>query len=194
MPSYVALLYSIVLSPGKRLLMTDLKAVAADLGLEHPRTVLATGNLVFSSPRTGIAALEADLEAAFATRLGKHVDIIIRTAPAWLKLVAANPFPEQSAANGSLVAVRVQRQPVSAESFAKLETLKADGEALALVDGDLWFAARDQLSTSRLFNAMTVKRLGIGTWRNWNTTRKLGELLSPSPLRGEGRGEGPSKR
>ncbi len=47
METYVALLHSIVLSPGKRVVMADLKAMAEGLGLRNARTLAATGNLVF---------------------------------------------------------------------------------------------------------------------------------------------------
>ena len=40
MTTYVALLHSIVLGPGKRLVMTDLKAMAAEIGFANPRTWL----------------------------------------------------------------------------------------------------------------------------------------------------------
>ena len=49
MTTYVALLHSIVLGPGKRLLMADLKAMAEALGFRAPRTLVATGNLIFEA-------------------------------------------------------------------------------------------------------------------------------------------------
>ncbi|TIX36354.1 MAG: DUF1697 domain-containing protein, partial [Mesorhizobium sp.] len=44
MQTYVALLYSIVLGEGRRVVMSDLKAMAESLGLNNPRTLVATGN------------------------------------------------------------------------------------------------------------------------------------------------------
>ncbi len=158
--------------------MSDLKDMANDLGLIDPRTILATGNLVFEAKRTTVGKLERQLDAAFEQRFGKAIPIIVRTAEDWLKLVKGNPFPRKSETNGSLVAVRVQRDRLALSIMAELEKLRAQNERLAMVDGDIWFAEdQNQLSGSRLFAAMTPKKLGIGTFRNWNTTRKLGEML-----------------
>src|SRR5688572_13519929 len=99
--TYVALLYSIILPAGKRLVMSDLKDMAKELDLIDPRTILATGNLVFEAKRTTAAKLERQLDAAFEQKFGKAIPIIVRTAEDWLKLVKANPFPKESEANGS---------------------------------------------------------------------------------------------
>ncbi|RVB67366.1 DUF1697 domain-containing protein, partial [Mesorhizobium sp. M7A.F.Ca.CA.002.03.2.1] len=93
MQTYVALLYSIILGEGRRVVMADLKAMAEDLGLKNPRTLVATGNLVFEAPATDIADLEQRLEAAFEKTFGRHVDIIVRGAKDWLELAAGTPFP-----------------------------------------------------------------------------------------------------
>ncbi|TIT84418.1 MAG: DUF1697 domain-containing protein, partial [Mesorhizobium sp.] len=86
MQTYVALLYSILLSEGRRLVMSDLKAMAEGLGLKNVRTLVATGNLVFETRSTKISALEQRLERAFEETFGRHVDIIVRGAEDWLKL------------------------------------------------------------------------------------------------------------
>ncbi|TIO91164.1 MAG: DUF1697 domain-containing protein, partial [Mesorhizobium sp.] len=47
MRTYVALLYSIILGEGRRVVMSELKAMAEAIGLKNVRTLVATGNLVF---------------------------------------------------------------------------------------------------------------------------------------------------
>src|SRR5437764_8935378 len=103
MASYVALLYSIGIGEGRRLAMADFRAMASKLGLQAPRTLIATGNLIFEA--TGVTArqLEPRLETGFEQTFGRRVDIIVRNAAAWRKLVAGNPFAEESRANGSRV-------------------------------------------------------------------------------------------
>ena len=67
--TWVALLYSVVLGPGRRVRAEDLRSLAADLGFERPRTLLASGNLIFEGEGDA-RAIEARLEPAFAARLG----------------------------------------------------------------------------------------------------------------------------
>ena len=170
--TYVALLYSIVLGEGRRLVMSDLKAVAAGLGLQNPRTLLATGNLIFEAEAQPVAKLESQLEKAFAKAMGKHIDIIIRTAPDWRKL-AANPFPDKS---GDQVCLRIMRDPLTDSCWNLVQEKAIDAE-VRRVNGDLWVAFSGKASESRLPGHLTTKKLGVGTIRNWNTVRRISESL-----------------
>jgi uncharacterized protein (DUF1697 family) len=179
MTTYVALLYSIGLGEGRRLVMADFRAMASKLGLEAPRTLIATGNLVFEAKGTTVRQLEARLESAFEETFGRHVDIIVRNAAAWRKLIAGNPFAAESHANASRVVARVARRPIKG-IVAALEPYLTNGERVKIVNGDLWIHFAREPNQSRIFAALTPARLnGVGTLRNWNTIRRLGDMLAP---------------
>ena len=175
MTAHVALLHSIVLGPGRRLVMADLRAMAEALGYRHPRTLVATGNLIFEAEGESIAGIEQRLEAAFRVRFGKHVDIIVRSADVWKRVAAGNPFPGDDGAN---VGVRIMRAPLEAPVLAKLEPIAGPDLDLALVDGDLWIDFRRKPSETKLLSHLTTKKLGIGTLRNANTVNGLATLLA----------------
>jgi uncharacterized protein (DUF1697 family) len=177
MQTYVALLYSIILGEGRRVVMADLKAMAESLGLKNVRTLVATGNLVFEARATKIADLELRLEAAFEKTFGRHVDIIVRGADDWLRVASGNPFPVESAEAGDQVAVRVMRKPASADAVAALHACAAEDEKVLSVEGDIWVVFSRERPSSRLLAATNHKRLGIGTSRNWNTVRRLAEMV-----------------
>ena len=107
MVRHVALLYSVVLGPGRRVRMDDLRAMADGLGFDRVRSLVATGNLVFDAPAADPRLLEQRLETAFAARFGRHVDIILRDSSRWRRLMAGNPFSEASLLAPDRVAVRV---------------------------------------------------------------------------------------
>lgn len=178
MASYVALLYSIVLTPPRRVVMEELRTIAIRCGFEAPRTLASTGNLVFQAPAEDIAAIEARLEGAFLDHYGKRVDIIVRGAEHWLRTLAGNPFPAESEIDGGLVITRVMRAPLHDDVLKTLARYADKSERLAVVGGDLWIAFAGRPSESRLAGALTTKRLGIGTMRNWNTMRGLGRMLA----------------
>ncbi|KOF22410.1 hypothetical protein AC244_02440 [Ensifer adhaerens] len=177
MQSYVALLYSIVLAEGRRVVMADLRAMAERLGHGSPRTLVATGNLLFEADRTAVRDLEATLEAAFAETFGRHVDIIVRPGDDWLKLAAANPFRDDGEEAGTRVHVRVMRDPLTGTVPSDFERYCTAGERLAVVDGHLWVHFTGRASESKLLGALTKKRLGVGTFRNWNTVKGLAAML-----------------
>ena len=91
--------------------MTDLRNFLTAVGMEEPRSLLQSGNLVFSSPvRTG-AELERFLETEALERLSLEVDFFVRTPAEWKALIRQNPFRKEAEREpGYLVALRQQRR------------------------------------------------------------------------------------
>lgn len=179
MPTHVALLYSVVLAPGRRVVMSDLKALAAGLGFGAPQTLVATGNLLFDAPpRLPVGTIEQQLEAAFAARFGRSVDIIVKDAAAFHALAAANPFRAEAEAEPTTVHLRVMREPITEEAVGPLLPWRAPSERLAVAGGHLWLHLPDGAGISKLTGRLTPRSMGVGTARNWNTVRKLAALLA----------------
>ncbi|MET3854831.1 DUF1697 domain-containing protein [Rhizobium sp. OAE497] len=174
MTTYVALLHSIVIAPGKRVVMADLRDMASSLGYRNPRTLVSTGNIIFETPESPLGEIEAKIEAAFRERYGKPVDIIARTGTSWQRLARSNPFPD---GEGSQVIIRVMRAALERPAFEKLKPYADPTQRLALVDGDLWIDFAGKPSEWKLLSALTTKRMGVGTLRNWNTVRGIADLI-----------------
>lgn len=178
MPRHVALLYSIVLGPGRRVIMAELRALAAELGFAAPQTLHASGNLILDAETEDPREVEARLEPGFAARFGKAIPIIVRRGDAWPRLVAGCPFPEAAASMPSRVAVRVMRAPLAGGAETTFDRYRVPGEELRVVDGDLWGLFPHGQGNSKLAAALTPARTGgVGTFRNWNTVRKIDALL-----------------
>ncbi len=179
--TYIALLYSIGIGGGRRLVMSDWRSMMEDISLRNPRTFIATGNALFESEGVGIRDLESRLEEAFEKRFGRRVDTIVRAAAPFLRLKKGNPFVEESGQNGSRVMVRIMRQPLKREILADLKPYLTRGERVEIVGGDLWVHFPQDPMGSRLVPVLGSKRLGIGTTRNWNTVRRIAEMLDGDP-------------
>jgi uncharacterized protein (DUF1697 family) len=177
MTPYVALLYSIGIGAGRRLVMSDWRSMMESIGLKDPRTLIATGNAVFHSRRASIGELEIRLENAFEQSFGRRVDTIVRTGASWQRLVAGNPFPQESSRDGSSVVVRLMRVPLDEGTSGGLDSYATQGERLIVMNGDLWIHFTQEPNRSRLLGVLTSERLGVGTIRNWNTVRRLNEML-----------------
>ena len=179
MRTWVALLYSIVLAPKRRVIMAELRALALELGYAAPRTLLASGNLIFEAEAEDARDVEARLEPAFAARFGRPIEIIVRDGAEWGRLVDGNPFPAEAERMPSRVWARVMRAPVDAGLVERLEPFRAGEERVAVVGGDLWVCLPNGVAGSRLASAMTPARTGgAGTFRNWNTLRKIEGALA----------------
>jgi uncharacterized protein (DUF1697 family) len=157
--------------------MADWRSMMADLGLQNPRTLIATGNAIFESHGATVRKLEVELENAFERRFGRRVDTIVLSAASFRELAANNPFRRESERDGSRVAVRVMRRPMDKRSVMGLTPYLSQGERVEIVQGDLWVHFKHEPNRSRLWQALASKRLGIGTVRNWNTIRRLNEML-----------------
>ena len=175
--TYVALLYSIGISDRRRLIMADWRSMMEGLGLQNPRTLIATGNAIFQSRVPTIRELELQLEDAFERRFGRRVDTIVRASASFRKLAGGNPFPRESEHDGSRVWVRFMRNPLDSDSVTALKAYLTQGERLRVVRGDLWVHFRKEPNRSRLMPILGSKRLGTGTVRNWNTVSRLAEML-----------------
>jgi uncharacterized protein (DUF1697 family) len=159
--------------------MADLREMAQAAGFENPRTFAATGNLIIASKAdVSAAGAESALEEGIRLAFGTHIDVIARSADAFIRMAADNPFPGESAANGSLVVVRVMRDSLPDGFEGALEEWQGEGERVAVVGGDLWVSFAGQPSKSRLLSRLSKQHMGIGTVRNWNTVRGLAQMLA----------------
>lgn len=185
--TYVALLRAVNLGPHNRIGKDDLRALAERLGYGEARTLLASGNLVFSGPAArerGDVELERALEAEAAKRLGLHTDFFVRSAAHWAELVAANPFPAKAKRDpGHLVAMCLKEAPAA----GALEALRAaiaavKGPELVELEGRCAYVVYPEgIGRSKVTLPLIEKKLGTrGTGRNWNTVLKLAAMCGGS--------------
>ncbi len=67
---------------GKKILMTELKALIEKMGHGDVKTLLASGNVVFSAVETDGAKLEKALEEALAA-WGLKTEVVVRNPRSW---------------------------------------------------------------------------------------------------------------
>ncbi|KQO47340.1 MULTISPECIES: DUF1697 domain-containing protein [unclassified Frigoribacterium] len=89
---HTALLRGVNVGTAKRVAMADLRRVAADLGFEHPETLLNSGNLVFGASSVLGADDAAGLRAAIARATGVDADLVLLDAERFGRLAVANPL------------------------------------------------------------------------------------------------------
>lgn len=165
---------------GVRAPVAEQRAMAAEVGLGNPRTLLASGNLVVESDRDP-ARLEGDVEAAMEARFGLKVAVMVRTLADWRSLIDANPFGSEAAAEPSKVLAMVMKAGVKADALEACRALAEGGERVEAVGGVLYFWFPEGQGRSKMAEKATPRLLGMGTGRNWNTVLKLGAMVGLSP-------------
>ena len=97
MPVYIALLRGINVGGSGLLAMKDLAAMCGKLGFAKARTYIQSGNAIFEC---GLKedAVRRKLEEALLARMGKRIDVMIRTAEELRAAFEANPFPDREPA------------------------------------------------------------------------------------------------
>jgi uncharacterized protein (DUF1697 family) len=176
MPTYVALLRAINVGVANRLKMADLREALDGLDLESVRTLLQSGNVVFSSTSRSAAKLEARLEERVREKLGLDSDCFVRSSADWRELVRANPFPREAKREPSkLLAIALKKRPTAAavsalqSSIEGPERLRAHGRQLYAFYPN--GTAKSRLTIARIESALQTRATG----RGWNTVLKLEE-------------------
>lgn len=166
---------------GVKLVMSELRQLADDLGLQRARTLIASGNLVFDSG-AGDAELETLLERETEARLGVATSYMVRGLDDWREVIAANPYPAEARDDpGRLVVMSFKSAP-TAEAVAALEAANPGREYMTLRGREIYVYYPDGAGESKL-NPLWPRKLKVpGTGRNWNTVLKL-EALAASPDR-----------
>ena len=89
---YVALLRGIAPS-GKNMSNAHLRGAVEGLGYTDVASVQASGNILFTTDETDVAALERAIDGALAGGLGLKSTAIVRSAGSMGSLAATDPFP-----------------------------------------------------------------------------------------------------
>jgi uncharacterized protein (DUF1697 family) len=155
--------------------MADLKALIERLGYRDVRTLLNSGNVVFTAPAALRGDAAARIEEALATRLKVPSRVTVLDGGTLASIVAKNPFGA-FASDPSRLQVAVPRRPADRARLAPLAKRDWAPEAFKLGAraGYLW-CPKGQID-SPLAEAV-AKAMGEDvTTRNWATMTRLQAL------------------
>ena len=179
MTTFIALLRGINVGGNKKIAMADLRALSERLGFQNVQTILQSGNLVFRSTKRSAADVEKQLQAALREHLAFDCEVIVRTAQEWDAIIAGNPFVKEAKDDPGHMLLMCLRDAPSKDAVNALRIGIVGRERVEVRGRDAYFVYPDGVGTSKLTNAVIEKRLGTrGTARNWNTVRKLLDVVT----------------
>lgn len=151
--------------------MPELKRCFERAGFSDVKTVLASGNVVFSAPAASEAALAKRAEAAMQSQLGHSFLTIVRSVAALRALLEKDPFSSfRLAANAKRVVTFMKRAP-----NAKLETpIALESARIVCVIGSEAYSAYVPGPRGPVFMTLIEKTFGKDiTTRTWDTVKKV---------------------
>ena len=162
---------------GKKIPMTELKALVEGMRCHDVKTLLASGNVVFSCDEEDGATLEKRLEAALADH-GLKTDVVVRNGAELSAIIDANPFPGPAREHPNHLLVSFHREPVPEGLIEKIPDIYDGPERLEAIGRELYIDFPEDVGHPKLPQAMAkLKFPKIATMRNWNTVGKLRDLV-----------------
>lgn len=176
---WVALLRGINVGKAKRVGMADLRMVVETLGYTDVKTVLATGNVVFSA-RASAAAPAPRIERELEARLGLRSAVVALPRADFERVIRSNTLLAPGRDPARLM-VGIVRTPAAMTALARLADQAWAAEALVCGTGASYLWCPDGLAESPLVAAVNKTLRDDVTMRNWNTMLKIQAALAGGP-------------
>jgi uncharacterized protein (DUF1697 family) len=174
----IALIRGINVGRAKRVAMADLRALVEGLGYREVKTLLNSGNIVFTALGNARRDAASKIEKAMATKLGVTARVAVITAAELASAIDENPLLTQASANPSRLLLTVLNDPADRKRLEVLSKEEWAPEAFALGKRVAYLWCPDGIITSRLMKAVERALGDHGTSRNWTTMVKLSSLAS----------------
>lgn len=177
MSTKIALIRGINVGKAKRIAMADLRMLVEKLGYGNVRTLLNSGNVVFTAPVSVKGDAAARIQEALATKLGVSANVTVITSAELEAVVEENPIREM-AREPSRALVAFLRSASDRKHVLPLAKQSWAPEKLAIGERVAYLWCPGGILESDLLVAVG-KALGDAvTTRNWATVQKLHQIAN----------------
>jgi uncharacterized protein (DUF1697 family) len=167
MPRYVAFLRGVSPLNAK---MAELKRSFESAGVTDVKTVLSSGNVVFSAPAKSEIALARQAEVAMAKHLGRTFYTIVRPASVLRDMIEADPYATFRLPANAKRVITFLREPNKAKLSLPFVT---DGVRILAMNDREVFTAYVPNPRGPVFMTLIEKTFGVNvTTRTWDTVKK----------------------
>ena len=183
MPRYVALLRGINVGRNKRVAMADLRRLLDGLGYTEVRTLLQSGNAVFTTAASKPEKLARQIEQTIEGDLGLDVKCLVRTGADLRAVIDGNPLGDMATDGAKLLALFLSETP-DATLLAAHDPTQLAPKEIQLGDRVIYQWCPDGVLAAPPAGSFAEKHLNVTvTGRNWNTVTKLAALLTTPSTR-----------
>jgi uncharacterized protein (DUF1697 family) len=154
--------------------MPSLKKAFERTGFTDVRTVLASGNVVFTARASSEQALQHRIEAAMMAHLGRSFLTIVRSVDALREILAAEPYAAARLTPDAKRVVTFLREPCTTMLELPIEL---HGARIVAVKDREAFSAYVRTPKGPVFMSLIEKTFGKEqTTRTWETVEKVARL------------------
>jgi len=179
MTRYVALLRGINVGGKNVIKMADLRACFEAAGFRDVTTFIQSGNVLFAATSAAAGALTRKVEAILAEAFAYEATVVLCSRKQLEVVVGRAPSGFGTKPAMYRYDVVFLRQPLTAAVALPDVPLKEGVDRAWAGTGVLYFSRLvARASESRLTRLISLPIYQSMTIRNWNTTRKLAELLA----------------
>ena len=171
MHTYISILRGINVSGQKKIIMTDLVKLYEDLGFTDVKTYIQSGNVVFNSTKkVSNSMLVKQIETKINEIYGFLVPVIIRTVDDLSKIIASNPYKNETSENLYITFLSNLPNSNHLENLTELNYLL---DEFIVIEKEIYLNV-SSYGTTKLSNSFFENKLKVtATTRNWNTVNKL---------------------
>jgi uncharacterized protein (DUF1697 family) len=176
MPRYVALFRGINVGKAKRIAMADLRVLLKKLGCTDVRTLLNSGNAVFTARASASRKLAQRIRAEVAKKLGVDALVIVKSAQDVAGIIAGNALAKVVTDDSRLL-VAMANEPESIAALEKHGRAKWGDEKVHVGAHAAYLWCANGILESKAAAALLSDLAGVGTTRNWATLNKIHALM-----------------
>ena len=141
-----------------------------ELGYTDVRTVLASGNVIFSGPK---AKAREKLERAYKERFDMKIDVVVRTMDELRAVIDADPFGDE-VDNATRYFVAFLDTKPRGQALDALDEEDFAPDEFKAGEREIYAWCPEGMQNSKLMKALGKPGLaGTATVRNWATVNKL---------------------
>ena len=179
MTTQIALIRGINVGTANRVAMADLREMLTGLGYGDVRTLLNSGNAVFTT-RDSAATVTKRIEQGLRDDLKVPARVLVRTPAQVIAAMTADPFVDTATDGSKHFLGFLDSSPSnSIDGIAELAGADTGPDLARLVDDHLYLWCPNGISKATFAAVNWDKKLGTAvTVRNWNTVGKLVDLAA----------------
>lgn len=175
MKTHIALLRGINVSGHKKIKMAELRDALSVLDIQHVRTYIQSGNILFESNRDENWALK--IKEIIAEKFGFDVPVILLEESDLTNAIANSPFQKPAETVPNRVFCSFMYDLPNQEDINAIEDMNFSPEEFLIKGKVLHFYSPEGMGKSKLSNNFFERKLKVNiTARNWKTVHKLIEM------------------